>query len=109
MLDAKGKIAFGAFACSTVALGTCELGAVCFRRLETRLLSYSSCEDRKPTEMRVHAYIYIYSCAPVHIHAQTQMEVDRKAVRVLSGSDQHVAITNSITISITIAILFVHV
>ena len=40
----------------------------------------------------------------MHIHAQTQVELDRKGVRVFSGSDQHVAITISITTSITISI-----
>ena len=40
----------------------------------------------------------------MHIHAQTQVELDRKAVRVFNGSDQHVAITISITTSITISI-----
>ena len=37
----------------------------------------------------------------MHIHAQTQVELDRKAVRVLSGSDEHAATANSITTSIT--------
>ena len=40
----------------------------------------------------------------MHIHAQTPVELDRKAVRVSSGSDQRVAITISITTSITISI-----
>ena len=40
----------------------------------------------------------------MHIHAQTQVELDRKGVRVFSGSDQHVAITISITTPITISI-----
>ena len=40
----------------------------------------------------------------MHIHAQTQVELDRKAVRVFNGSDQHVAITISITTFITISI-----
>ena len=44
----------------------------------------------------------------MHIHAQTQVELDRKAVRVFSGSDQHVAITTSITISISTSILKVN-
>ena len=35
----------------------------------------------------------------MHIHAQTTVELDREEVRVLSGSDQHVAITTSITTS----------
>ena len=35
----------------------------------------------------------------MHIHAQTTVERDRKAVLVLRGSDQHVAITTSITTS----------
>ena len=39
----------------------------------------------------------------MHIHAQTQVELDRKAVRVLSGSDEHAAIATSITSSITIS------
>ena len=50
-----------------------------------------------------------YWCAPVHIHAQTTVELDRKEVRVCSGSDQHVAITTSIATSSTIVILLVHV
>ena len=41
----------------------------------------------------------------MHINAQIQVELDRKAVCVFSGSDQHVAITNSITISMSISIL----
>ena len=49
----------------------------------------------------------------MHIHAQTQVERDRKAVRMFRGSDQHVAIATSITTSIAtslvIAILFEHV
>ena len=45
----------------------------------------------------------------MHIHAQTQVELDRNVVGVLSGSDQHVAITTLITTSITISILIVHV
>ena len=40
----------------------------------------------------------------MHIHAQTQVELDRKAVRVLSGSDEHAAIATSITNSITTSI-----
>ena len=39
----------------------------------------------------------------MHIHAQTQVELDRTGVHVLSGSDQHAAITNSITTSIAIS------
>ena len=45
----------------------------------------------------------------MHIHAQTTVELDREEVRVFSGSDQHVAITTSITTSSTIVILLVHV
>ena len=41
----------------------------------------------------------------MHINAQTQVELDRKAVCVFSGSDQHVAITTSLTISISTSIL----
>ena len=41
----------------------------------------------------------------MHIHAQTQVELDRKAFSVLGASDQHVAITTSITISISTSIL----
>ena len=37
----------------------------------------------------------------MHIHAQSIVDLDRKVDRMLSGSDQHVAITNSITTSIT--------
>ena len=37
----------------------------------------------------------------MHIHAQTQVERDGTVVHVSSGSDQHAAITNSITTSIT--------
>ena len=40
----------------------------------------------------------------MHIHAQTQVELDRKAVRVLSGSDEHAAIGTSITTSSTSSI-----
>ena len=39
----------------------------------------------------------------VTIHAQSIVELDRKVVRVLSGSVQHVAITTSITISIALS------
>ena len=35
----------------------------------------------------------------MHIHAQTTVELDRKEVLVLRGSDQHVAIATSITTS----------
>ena len=35
----------------------------------------------------------------MHIHAQSQVELDRTVVRVVSGSDQHVAITTSINTS----------
>ena len=44
----------------------------------------------------------------MHINAQTQVELDRKAVCVLDGSDQRVAITTSITISISTSILKVY-
>ena len=37
--------------------------------------------------------------APVHIHAQSIVELGRKVVLVCRGSEQHVAITTSITIS----------
>ena len=37
----------------------------------------------------------------MHIHAQKIVELVRQGVLVLSGSDQHVAITTSTTISIT--------
>ena len=40
----------------------------------------------------------------MHIHAQTQVELDRKAVRVRSGSDEHAAIAISITNLITTSI-----
>ena len=33
----------------------------------------------------------------MHIHAQTQVEHDRTGIRLFSGSDQHAAITTSIT------------
>ena len=42
----------------------------------------------------------------MHIHAQSAVELDRKVVLVFSGSDQHVAITISITISIPRFIMF---
>ena len=45
--------------------------------------------------------VYLCSCSPVLIHAQTQVELDRTVVHVSSGSDQHAAITTSITNSIT--------
>ena len=35
----------------------------------------------------------------MHIHAQSTVELDRNVVLVLSGYDQHVAITTSITTS----------
>ena len=35
----------------------------------------------------------------MHVHAQSTVELDRNVVLVLSGSDQHVAITTSITTS----------
>ena len=40
----------------------------------------------------------------MHIRAQSTVELDRKVVRVLSGSGQHVAITTSITNSIALSI-----
>ena len=40
----------------------------------------------------------------MHIHAQTRVELDRKAVRVRSGSDEHAAIATSITNAITTSI-----
>ena len=36
----------------------------------------------------------------LHIHVQIQVELDRKAVRVLSGFEEHVAIATSITNSV---------
>ena len=45
----------------------------------------------------------------MHLHAQTQVELNRKVVGMLSGSDQHVAITISITTSNTISDLLVYV
>ena len=45
----------------------------------------------------------------MRIHAQTQVDLDRRAIRMLSGSDQHVAITNSITTLITLSIRLVRV
>ena len=41
----------------------------------------------------------------MHINAQTQVDLDRKAVCAFRGSDQHVAITTSITISISTSIV----
>ena len=45
-----------------------------------------------------------YDCVPVHVHAQTQVELDRKAVLVFSGSAEHTASPSSIAKSIKASI-----
>ena len=45
-----------------------------------------------------------YDCVPVHRHAQTQVELGGKAVRVFSGSDEYAASPTSIAKSITASI-----
>ena len=55
----------------------------------------------------IYIYIYIYQRAAVHIQAQTIVELDCIVDLVFRGSDQHVAITTSITNSIALSIMFV--